>query len=130
MSLKIYLDDCAYSHRLRQLLIEAGYQVQIPAEAVPPLIGAKDEVHFAYVQRTWQLLLTYNPQDFEDLHFSDNHHAGILAVYQDNAVTRDMLYQDVVRAIHNLISLGFPLAGGFWILNAYQWSSADRQPRR
>lgn len=121
MSLKIYLDDCAYSYRLRQLLIEAGHQVQIPAEVDPPLVGAKDEVHFAYVQRTQQVLLTYNPQDFEQLHCSDNRHAGIFAVYQDNDITRDMLYQDVVRAIHNLVSLDIPLAGGFWVLNAYQW---------
>ena len=39
MSLKIYLDDCAFSYRLRQLLRDAGYTVQIPAEVIPPLTG-------------------------------------------------------------------------------------------
>ncbi|MCB0062299.1 MAG: DUF5615 family PIN-like protein [Caldilineaceae bacterium] len=121
MSLKIYLDDCAYSYRLRQLLLEAGYQVQIPVEAEPSLVGAKNAVHFAYAQRTQQLLLTYNPSDFEQLHWADKDHAGILAVYQDNDITRDMSYQDIVRAIQNLVSINIPLTGGFWVLNAYQW---------
>lgn len=121
LSLKIYLDDCAYSYRLRQLLIEAGHQVQIPAEAEPSLAGAKDAAHFAYAQRTQQLLLTYNPADFAQLHWADKDHAGILAVYQDNDITRDMSYHDIVRAIQNLLSINIPLAGGFWVLNAYQW---------
>lgn len=64
MNLSIYLDDCAFSYRLREMLIEAGYTVQIPADVDPSLTGVKDEVHFAYVRKTRQILLTYNPDDF------------------------------------------------------------------
>lgn len=121
MSLKIYLDDCAFSYRLRQLLIEAGHQVQVPADVNPPLTGFDDVVHFAHIQATEQTILTFNPADFQQLHHTDANHAGILAVYQDNDPSRDMSYRDIVRAIANLESIGVPLAGEFWILNAYQW---------
>ena len=121
MSLTIYLDDCAFSHRLRQLLIEAGHDVQIPADVTPPLTGAADEVHFAHVQAAGRAILTMNPKDFFHLHQQFPNHPGILAVYQDNDPTRDMRYADIVRAIGNLENSGVPIGGGFWVLNAYQW---------
>ena len=121
MSLRIYLDDCAFSYRLRQLLIDTGHQVQVPADVVPPLTGLDDALHFAHAQVTSQLILTYHPADFQDLHQTNPKHPGILAVYQDNDLSRDMTYRDIVRAIANLESLNILLADEFWILNAYQW---------
>jgi hypothetical protein len=121
LSLAIYLDDCAFSHQLRQRLIQAGHRVQIPAEAHPPLTGAADQVHFAYCQKTNQVLLTMNPADFLDLHQQDADHPGILAVYQDHDPTKDMSYAGIVQAIANLEQTGVPIAGRFWVLNAFQW---------
>lgn len=121
MSLSLYLDDCAFSYRLRQLLVDAGHVVQILAEVEPPLTGRADALHFAHVRATSQILLTYNPADFERLHSRYPDHPGIFAVYLDNNPGRDMTYSDVVRAIGNLQQLGLSLAGGFWVLNAYQW---------
>ena len=121
MSLAIYLDDCAFSHTLRRLLLEAGHTVQIPADVEPSLTGAADEVHFAHAQTTNQVILTLNPADFKQLHQQFPDHAGILAVYQDNDPTRDMSYADIVRAIANLERTGLIIAGAFWILNGYQW---------
>lgn len=43
-----YLDDCAFSYRLREMLIEAGHNVQIPADVEPPLTGAKDHLHIEH----------------------------------------------------------------------------------
>lgn len=121
MSLRIYLDDCAFSHRLRQLLIAAGHHVQVPADVEPPLTGAKDPVHFAHAIATGQTILTYNPADFQQLHEHNSAHMGILAVYQDNDPRRDMTYHDIVQAIANLENTGIEIPGGFWVLNAYQW---------
>ena len=121
MSLAIYLDDCAFSYRLRHLLVAAGHTVQIPAETVPPLTGADDEYHFEYARSTQQVILTYNPADFLQLHKQCSDHSGILAVYQDNDPPRDMSYVDVVRAIANLETSGVPIRGEFWSLNAFQW---------
>jgi hypothetical protein len=121
LSLKLYLDDCAFSYRLRQMLLDAGHRVQTPADVQPPLSAQSDDRHFAHVRATRQIILTYNPVDFEQLHRIYPDHAGILAVYQDNNPARDMTYADVVRAIANLERIGVTLAGGFWSLNAYQW---------
>ena len=121
MSLKIYLDDCAYSRRLRQLLREAGHDVQVPADVDPPLTGADDASHFAYAQSTGRAILTRNPRDFKTLHDQDASHAGVLAIYQDNDLSRDMRDADVVQAIANLEQTAPQIAGGFWILNAYRW---------
>lgn len=121
MSLTLYLDDCAFSHRLRSLLIEAGHDVAVPGDAVPSLTGADDDAHFAHARETGRTLLTYNPKDFKRLHDHYPAHAGILAVYQDNDLTRDMSYRDVVRAITNLEQAAVPFAGQFWVLNAFRW---------
>lgn len=95
--------------------------MQIPAEVEPPLTGADDEVHFAYVRRTGQVILTYNPADFLKLHQQFPEHSGILAVYQDNDPSKDMTYADIVRAIANLEGIGAAFPGHFWPLNAFQW---------
>ena len=121
VSLAIYLDDCAFSHRLRSLLLDAGHRVQIPAEAIPSLTGASDDIHFAHACTTQQAILTYNAADFLQLHRQHPEHAGILAVYQDNDPAKDMTYADIVRAIGNLEHTGVPIAGGFWSLHAFQW---------
>jgi len=121
LSLTLYLDDCAFSHRLRQLLRQAGHDVEIPAEVDPPLTGADDLVHFIHARATDRIILTLNPQDFKDLHNQYPNHPGILAVYQDNDLTKDMSYRDIVRAIANLENSVPTVAGGFWSLNAYRW---------
>ena len=121
MSLKIYLDDCAFAHRLRQLLLEAGHDVQVPAEVDPLLTGATDEAHFAHAQTVGRIILTLNPKDFLVLQQKSPNNPGIFAVYQDNDPTRDMSYADIARAIANLESTGVTIAGEFWSLNAYRW---------
>jgi hypothetical protein len=121
LSLAIYLDDCAFSHTLRRLLVEAGHDAQIPADVTPPLTGAADEVHFAHAQAAGRVILTMNPKDFFHLHQQFPNHSGTLAVYQDNDPTRDMHYADIIRAIANLENTGVTISGGFWSLNAYQW---------
>lgn len=121
LNLSIYLDDCAFSYRLREMLIEAGHKVQIPADVDPPLTGAKDHMHFEYARTNHQVLLTYNPEDFRELHRQTPNHSGIFGVYQDNDPTRDMTYSDVVRAINNLLEIQPDLNNGFWTLNHYQW---------
>jgi hypothetical protein len=101
--------------------LEAGHDVQVPAEVDPPLTGASDEIHFAHAQTVDRIILTLNPKDFLSLHQKSPHSPGIFAIYQDNDPTRDMSYADIVKAIANLEDTGVPIAGGFWSLNAYRW---------
>jgi hypothetical protein len=121
LSLKLYLDDCAYSRRLCQLLREAGHDVETPADLAPPLLGADDAAHFAHARAAGRAILTLNARDFKALHDRDAAHAGILVVYQDNDASKDMRYADIVRAIANLERSVPQVAGGFWVLNLYRW---------
>jgi len=121
LSLALYLDDCAFSHELRRLLIEAGHDVEVPADAHPPLTSADDVVHFAHAKAAERAILTFNPRDFKELHDHDPDHFGILVMYQDNDPTRDMSYRQIVQAIANLESTGVTIARGFWSLNRYRW---------
>ena len=65
MALKLYLDDCAYSHSLRDLLLTAGHTVVTPADA--GLTGRDDPVHLAFATANDLLCVTKNPDDFESL---------------------------------------------------------------
>ncbi len=121
MRLRLYLDECAFSYSLRRFLIEAGHDVQIPADVCPPLTGADDAAHFAHATHTDRVIITFNPDDFKRLHRRFPRHAGIFAVYLDNDRTRDMSDRDIVRAIANLEATGVTIAGGFWPLNNYRW---------
>ncbi len=121
MSLALYLDDCAFSHELRRLLLKAGHDVETPADVHPPLTGEDDAAHLAHAKAVGCVILTLNPRDFKELHDQDPDHPGILAVYQDSDSSKDMGYQEIVQAISNLGSTGVSIVGGFWSLNAYRW---------
>ena len=102
MTLALYLDDCAFAHELRDLLIAAGHTVVIPADV--GLRGARDHLHFQHAVGNHFTLVTKNPFDFEALHTAHlgagDHHSGIFAIYQDND-PRDMRSQEIVTAIAN-----------------------------
>jgi len=121
LSLALYLDDCAFSHELRRLLLRAGHDVETPADVHPPLTGEDDATHFAHAKAVGCAILTLNPRDFKELHDQDPDHPGILAVYQDNDPVKDMNYRQIVQAISNLESTSVSIAGGFWSLNVYRW---------
>ena len=119
MSLKIYLDDCAYAKELATLLRVSGHQVVTPADA--GISAQSDEIHFQYAAQQGCVLLTRNPRDFALLHKACQDHADILAIYQDNDLDRDMSYAEIVKAIANLESAGVTLAGFFHNLNAWRY---------
>jgi hypothetical protein len=117
--MRIYLDDCAYSKRLKRQLESAGYQVQTPFGAGIP--GQPDDVHLHYAAQHKWVLLTYNAVDFLDLHEQSAEHDGIFVVYRDADTTKNMTYADTVRAIGNLIAADIPITGHIYVLNDWQW---------
>jgi predicted nuclease of predicted toxin-antitoxin system len=120
VALNLYLDDCANSDLLADLLTQAGHTVVRPADAGTR--GEDDEVHFAYAVANGLVLITKNPVDFQVLHQGDPNHPGIFAVYQDNDV-RDMTQADMVAAIARIegaVPHGYPIAGEFHNLNAWR----------
>jgi hypothetical protein len=125
VALNLYLDDCANSALLTDLLQQAGHRVVRPTDAGINLDGEDDAIHFAFAQANNLTVLTKNPADFLELHPADHQHAGILAVYQDNDATRDMSDAEIVKAIANLEgaaqSGGDPIPEHFHILNNWRY---------
>ncbi len=121
MALRLYLDDCANSDLLADLLRQSGHTVVRPADA--GLEGEDDAVHFAHAATNGLCIITKNPADFLDLHEANQQHSGILAVYQDNDRVRDMSDAEIVKAIANLElaaeSGGDPIQAMYHNLN--QW---------
>ena len=122
--LSIYLDDCADSDLLAGHLREAGHTVVTPRSAGTG--GIRDPDHLAYAASHGHALLTFNPEDFEALHDQwqerGERHSGILLVYFDNDVSRDMQHVDLVRALGNLIGSGVEIANGCHTLNHWRWA--------
>lgn len=121
MALSLYLDDCANSDRLADLLRQAGHTVVRPADA--GIRGSDDRTHFDYACRQGLILITKNPKDFLDLHDLMSTHPGIFAVYQDNDVTKDMTYGEIVAAIAKLeaaVQHGYAIADQFHRLNDWR----------
>lgn len=118
MPFKIYLDENVASKELARLLRKCPFEVVTPVEA--GLIGQDDAAHMAYAKRRGLVLLTKNPADFLELHRKDSAHAGIIGVYQDNHVKKDMSHQEIVAALSRLTEEGFNFGGKFIVLNHYR----------
>jgi hypothetical protein len=121
VALNLYLDDCANSDLLADLLTQAGHTVVRPADA--GIAWEDDEVHFQYARTHGLVLITKNPRDFRVLHNQDQSHSGIFAVYQDNDPTRDMSDGDIVAVIAKIeaaVPQGYLIAGEFHNLNAWR----------
>ena len=120
--MNLYLDDNACKALLVALPRKAGHQVTIPADVGTS--GVSDARHFVHALKNGLVVLTKDHNDFEDLHFvvqaSQGQHPGILAIRQDNDVSRDMKDRDIVRAIVNLERTGVAVANEFHVLNHWR----------
>src|SRR5260370_13920078 len=89
---------------LVQLLVQDGYDVTTTSQA--GLAHASDEEQLAYAILHGRILVTKNPADFLALHEAiiaqQQHHPGIVAVYQDNDKARDMSEAAIVTALRNV----------------------------
>lgn len=119
MSLKLYLDDCAYDKLLGKHLVAAGHSVTTPADL--GTTGMDDLVHIQSAAAKRLVVLTKDPDDFDDLHRQGTPHAGILAICQDNDSGRDMNHSEIIRAIANIESAGVEIVGQFFILNHWRY---------
>lgn len=122
MPLSLYLDDCADDDILAALLRRAGHEVHTPRSAGTS--GVVDEAHLAYAARHGYTLLTKDPDDFLDLHqhwrATDRIHSGILLVYEEQEVRKNMNRAQLVLAIDHLVASGVPLANEIYILNHWR----------
>jgi hypothetical protein len=126
VALNLYLDDCSNSDLLAALLRQAGHTVVRPTDPNVNLDGEDDDVHFAYAVANDLTIITKNPADFLPFHETTKpNHPGILGVYQDNDVSRDMNDAEIVRAIANVEAAvetgGEAIPGHFHVLNDWRY---------
>ncbi len=118
MSLNLFIDEDTQDKLLVKLLRNAGHDVIMVNEA--GLMGKADPIVLDYARQHDRCLLTYNCDDFEELHKAKPIHPGILTVYRDNKSSKNMSFFAIVRAIANLEAADVPLANQFISLN--QWN--------
>ncbi len=120
MSLKLLLDEDSQAKHLVNLLRGVGHDVITVNDA--GLGGLPDNVVFEYARQHKGVIITRNCDDFLELHQVNKIHAGILAVYQNSAVLKNMSYQSISKVIANLELSGYNLENQFIILNQWNWS--------
>lgn len=118
MSLKLLIDEDCQDRLLVKLLRNAGHDVITVNET--GLMGQPDSVILDRAKTDKRVLLTYNCDDFENLHQIDSNHSGILAVYQNANRLKNMSFKEIVRAINNIEKLEMELNRLFIPLN--QWN--------
>jgi predicted nuclease of predicted toxin-antitoxin system len=114
----LLLDEDIQDKLLVRLLRNSGHDVITVNGA--GLMGQTDPIVLDYARTNSRLLLTYNCDDFEELHKVNSNHPGIFAVYQDANSLKNMTFKTIVRAITNLEAANVPLANQFIPLN--QWN--------
>ena len=120
MSLNLLLDEDSQAKHLVNLLRGVGHDVITVNDA--GLGGLPDNVVFEYARQHKRVIITRNCDDFLELHQVNQIHAGILAVYQNSDVLKNMSYQSISKAIANLKLSGYNLENQFIILNQWNWS--------
>ena len=122
MPLSLYLDDCADDDTLAALLRRAGPRVHTPR--VAGTSGVSDGEHLDYAARHSYTLLTKDPDDFLDLHNQwqamNRPHSGILLIYEEKEVNKNMSRAQIVVAIDNLVASGIPIANEIHLLNHWR----------
>jgi predicted nuclease of predicted toxin-antitoxin system len=118
----LYLDDCADDDRLIAFLQNAGYTVISPRQ-----VGTRatdDDIHLDYATQHGCVLITYDTDDFLDLHTDyqaqGRTHSGIFLIYRENVKSKDMPPQDIIRAIGNLLASGLSIANEVHVLNHWR----------
>lgn len=105
MSLNLLLDEDSQAKYLVKLLQAAGHNVLTVNKA--GISGQPDPDVLTFAQQNQRILLTRNCNAFLLLHEINPNHWGVLAVYHDADFSKNMSYQDIVRAIANLEAAKF-----------------------
>ncbi|MDW8030032.1 MAG: DUF5615 family PIN-like protein [Armatimonadota bacterium] len=122
MALSIYLDDSLDDDELIARLRMAGYDVVSPRQVGTS--GWDDHEHLTYASERGYVILTADAKGFSALHElwqkSGRAHAGILVVYRERDVSKNMAKPEIVRAIGNLLGSGVPVVGELHCLNHWR----------
>lgn len=119
MSLRLLLDEDSQDHELVRLLRSSGHDVSTVNELA--LRRADDKTILQRAHLDDRVLLTYNVDDFRELHDSNTPHSGIAVICRDDDPSKDMSIADIARALGNIGSTAWDISGEFIILNHWQY---------
>jgi predicted nuclease of predicted toxin-antitoxin system len=119
LSLKLFVDEDSQDKIFVKLLRIAGHDVLTVNEA--GMNGKPDPVVLDYARSQNRLLFSFNCNDFKALHKENPTHPGILVVHHESDFSKNMSYQDIVRAIANLEAANIPIANQFLSLNHWNY---------
>ena len=123
MPLNLYLDDDSDYDLFISLFAKAGHQVVSPRAVGTS--GRGDEEHLLFAARNGYVLISYNCDDFLQLHeefrSSGRSHSGIFGIYRNHDPRKDMKPYDILRAIGRIEQSGLRLEDEFFKLNEWQF---------
>jgi predicted nuclease of predicted toxin-antitoxin system len=119
LSLKLLIDEDSQDKLLVKFLLDAGYDLITANQA--GLMGQSDSIVLNYAVNNNRVLLTLNCRDFKALHEANPTHPGILAVYRDFDLSKNMSFKAIVKAIANLEASGINFANQFISLNHWNY---------
>lgn len=111
----LYLDEDVASKELVARLTVAGHSVAIAPRRLP------DAAVWQLAQRDGAAVLTQNAPDFEDLATASESHHGLILVYQEGNVRKDMRVPEIVAAIGRIEErLGSNIDDQILVLNQFR----------
>ena len=96
----LLIDEDSQATKLVESLKSLGHDVFTINDL--GMAGTPDDEVLATARKINRVLLTHNCSDFKDLHENEPNHAGILLVRRSSDKSKDMNYQDIVRAVSNV----------------------------
>lgn len=117
--MRLLLDEDARAKALIRLLLKAGHDVVTTSDL--GLDGQPDPAVLQAATSAGRVLLTFNCDDFRELHNRNSGHFGIVAVYQDAEPSKRLTYEGIARALANLEVSGHRIASNFHVLNAWSY---------
>ncbi|MDW8030035.1 MAG: DUF5615 family PIN-like protein [Armatimonadota bacterium] len=124
MALTIYLDDNIDDDELIVRLRKASYEVVSPRQVGTS--GCKDLEYLAYASEHGYVLLTQNAKEFTEKWHKQwleegRSHSGILVIHHERDVSKNMSYNDIIRAIDNLVASGVPFNNEVYSLDRWRY---------
>ena len=119
VSLRLLLDEDAQDKDLVKQLRSTGHDVMTVNELRLRTLDDREILRAAWADH--RLLVTYNVDDFRNLHAAGVNHSGIAVICRDADPSKDMSISDIVRALGNIEASGIPVSAQLLILNHWQY---------
>jgi predicted nuclease of predicted toxin-antitoxin system len=116
--LRILVDEDSQARAQLNVLRSDGHDVVAIGELEKN--GTPDPEVFDLAQSLERVLLTHNTEDFHELHRARPGHRGIMAVFRDADLRKNMSYVQIAAAAGRLETAGVTIAAQFHILNHWR----------